>query len=75
MTDNHFISPELADTMLAAMLSAHQRALTISQQLAAMYARCAPAINQLREENMQNYTTKHTSMVSQCCMAQTAPGA
>ncbi len=23
MTDNHFISPELADTMLAAMLSAH----------------------------------------------------
>jgi hypothetical protein len=41
MTDNHFISPELADTMLASMLSAHRLAPTISQQLAAMYTRAA----------------------------------
>jgi hypothetical protein len=57
MTDNHFISPELADTMLAAMLSAQRRAPTISQQLAAMYTRAAhqQLINQLGGKHAKLY--------------------
>jgi len=77
MTDNYFISPELADTMLAAMLSAHRRGPTISHNSLRQCTRAAhqQLINQRGGKHAKLYKTKHTSMVSQCCMAQTAPGA